>query len=386
MKSRTLTLFPATVLFAALTFTVQPAAQEQQQQKAEHRRYKVIDLGTLGGTSSFATGINNKGWVVGTANLLGDKNRHDFLWIEGRKIDLGTLGGPNSDEFANGGPNERGQVVGRAETSRRDPNMKDFCFFGTGKICRAFLWQNGVMTDLGTLGGNNSSAFDINNRGQVVGGAENKTQDSTCTTHQFQFRPFIWEKGEIQELPTFADDPDAFADGINDHGQAVGASGNCTNFATSHALLWQDGTPRDLGNLGGSMGNQAIDVNNEGQVVGFSDLPGDTTNHAFLWQNGVMTDLGTGGPSPAGLDFRSAGFGINEEGLVVGGSCNEADNNCRAGLWQNGVMTDLNTLIPAGSPLYLCFALGINDRGEIVGVAMQKRTGEFHAFLATPVR
>ncbi len=161
--------------------------------------YTVTDLGTLGGTFGLGFGINNKTWVDGFANLPGDTKQHTFLWLHGLRIDLGTLGGPNSNAFT--GPNERGEVVGGAETSTPDPNHKDLCFFGTGLICRAFLWQNGVMSDLGTLGGNNSSAFDINNRGQVVGTAENTTPDSTCTTYQFESRPLIWEKGEIRELP-----------------------------------------------------------------------------------------------------------------------------------------------------------------------------------------
>ena len=137
---------------------------------AAQTSYTVTDLGTLGGTFGVGFGINNEGWIDGAANLPGDTKGHAFLWLHGLKIDLGTLGGPTSEAFL--GPNERGRVVGRAETSTPDPNNKDFCFFGTGLIRRAFLWQNGVMTDLGTLGGNNSNSYDINNRDQVVGTAE----------------------------------------------------------------------------------------------------------------------------------------------------------------------------------------------------------------------
>jgi probable HAF family extracellular repeat protein len=374
MKSRPLMLITMTV-FAALAIPLRLAAQQQQEQNKEHHRYRVTDLGTLGGTFGFAEGINNKDWVDGYANLPGDTKQHAFLWRHGLKIDLGTLGGPNSQAFL--GPNNRGQVVGLAETSAPDPNNKNFCFFGTGLICRAFLWHNDEMTDLGTLGGNNSSAFDINNRGQVVGGAENATPDPTCTTYQFEFKPVIWEEGEVQELPTFSGDRDGLINAINDHGQAVGASGNCTNVASSHALFWQNGTPTDLRSLGGTMNNLAFDINNQGQVVGTSDLTGDTTHHAFLWQNGQMTDLGT-------LDFASAAFWINNKGQVVGVSCDITFMNCRALLWQNGVMTDLNTLTPTASPLHLYLATDINSRGEIVGLAVQKSTGKFVAFLATP--
>src|SRR6266566_2946406 len=84
----------------------------------------------------------------------------------------------------------------------------------------------------------------------------------------------------------------------------------------------------------------AGEINNRGQVVGQSDLPGDTTHHAFLWQNGVMTDLGTLPGIPGSL-----ANGINNKGQVVGFS-DDFSGNTVALLWQNGVMTDLNTLIP----------------------------------------
>jgi probable HAF family extracellular repeat protein len=165
--------------------------------------------------------------------------------------------------------------------------------------------------------------------------------------------------------------------GINQWGQATGYSGNCTT--DFHALLWQDGRVTNLGNLGGVMNNEGIDINNQGQVVGYSDLPGDTTGHAFLWERGRMHDLGT---LPG--DIGSDADGINNKGQVVGGSW-DAEGNESAYLWQDGVMTDLNTLIPADSPLYLIEATGtINDHGEIAGIALVESTGEVHAFLATP--
>ncbi len=346
--------------------------------------YTVTDLGTLGGTFGVATGINNKGWADGNANLPGDTKQHDFLWIEGLKIDLGTLGGPNSGEFAHARPNERGQVVGHAETSTPDPNGEDFCFFGTHLICLPFLWQNGVMTPLPTLGGDNGAALDINNRGQVVGVAENTTLDPACPTPTLHDLPVLWENGEIQELPTFPGDPDGYALTINDNGQAVGGSGinfTCFGFFNNsvHAVLWQNGTVTDLGNLGGTMNNLAFNINNQGQVVGESDLPGDTTTHAFLWtEDDGIQDLGT-----LPVDFSSIALGINSKGQVVGLSF-DASGNMRPFLWQNGVMTDLNTLIPAGSPLFLLAPFNINSRGQIAGCALQTSTGEIHTFLATP--
>jgi probable HAF family extracellular repeat protein len=139
-------------------------------------------------------------------------------------------------------------------------------------------------------------------------------------------------------------------------------------------LLWKGGTITDLGNLGGTINNLAVGVNNQGQIVGKSGLPGDTTFHAFLWQNGAMIDLGT---LPG--DSSSNAFNIHSKGQVVGTSC-DMDGNCRAFLWENDVMVDINTLIPAGSDLFLFEAVDVNSRGQIVGTAFQKRTGEIHPF------
>jgi probable HAF family extracellular repeat protein len=362
---------------------------------AQPSPYTVTDLGTLnGGTFSYASVVTNSGLITGHASPP-DGSLHAVLWEKGRIGDVGTPGlvrGANSEAF---GVNERGQVSGEAETSMVDPNGEDFCGFKAmgiptaGTTCVPFLWQNGVMTRLPTLGGPNGSAGTINNAGEIVGYAENTKRDPACGAPQmYQFKPVIWAKGKIQELPTFPGDLEGIALGNSDAGQVVGASGTCTAFnpnsqvylVPSHALLWRNGKVTDLGNLGGSgtfFGNFACAVNNQGQVVGQSDLRGDSTSHAFLWQNGVMTDLGTF----AG-DFASLGFGINERGLVVGASV-DANFNFRAVLWDQGKPVDLNTLIPGNSGLYLQLAESINARGEIIGFA-QTSTGETHAFLATP--
>lgn len=143
-------------------------------------------------------------------------------------------------------------------------------------------------------------------------------------------------------------------------------------------MLWQNGSVISLGSLGGTYTNVAYDINNRSQVVGVSDLPGDTTAHAFFWEKGKMTDLGT---LPG--DFFSVAFAINGKGQVVGQSCDQ-NGNCRAFVWWNGVMTDLNALVSQSSSLYLYVANDINDLGEIVGQAVDPVTGIAPAFLATP--
>jgi probable HAF family extracellular repeat protein len=381
MKSAKLMCITAIALFAALAMPLRLAAQDNRDHK--HARYSVQDLGTLGGIFSWATGINNKGWVNGFSTLPGDHNQHAVLWLKGSKIDLLTLGGPNSGAEFGGdfGPNESGEVAGpAAETSTPDPLGEDFCGYGTHLICLGFLWRNGVMMPLPTLGGNNgASTGGNNNRGEIVGEAENTTSDPTCLPPQvLQFRPVIWKGGKIEELPTFPGDPDGQATGINDHGQIVGASGSCTASA-SHALLWQKGTATNLGSLGGALYTFPLRINNQGQVVGQGNLTGDNVAHAFLWTRDTgIQDLGT---LPG--DLTSLAGGINSRGQVAGFSC-DINDNCRAFLWQNGAMTDLNTLIPPESPLYLVFAVDINSRGQIVGIALRQSTGETHAFLATP--
>jgi probable HAF family extracellular repeat protein len=382
MKSARPTFLTTVVLLVALAIPFSLDAQVHEQ-GAHKVRYVVKDLGTLGGSFAAAGGISNTGWVEGYSLLPGDSDFHVFLWHDGVMKDLGTLGGPNS--FSEYRPNDRGDAGGYSETSVLDPMGEDFCGFGTQLICLAFFWQKNTMTPQPTLGGNNGSGYGTNDWGEMAGTAENTTLEPTCAgSGQFlQYKPVIWKTGRVHELPTFPGDPVGVAYATNNRGQAVGQSGPCgvqvSLGLTSHALLWQNNKAIDLGNLGGTLNNLSQDINERGQVVGLSDLPGDATFHAFLWQHNVMTDLGT---LPG--DVHSNGESINIKGEVVGRSSDSSFNG-RAFVWQNGVMTDLNTLIPANSPLYLMNATSNNDRGQIVGSALQISTGEVHAFLATPI-
>jgi len=387
MKSILLVSIGTVSLLVVLAAPAQLAAQEQN---AVPVRYTVTDLGTLGGTFGVAYGINNAGRVGGGATLA-NGNQHSFLWTQSEGMqDLGTLGGPNS---AAGGPNSRTQLAVLSDTTTTDPFGENFCGFGTGLICLGAVWQKGVMTALPTLGGNNGAAIGINNRGRSMGYAENGTQDATCQAPQvLDYEAVIWgpQPGQIQELPPLPGDTVGFALGINDAGQVVGSSGSCANTPLvpqpvgPHAVLWDHGSPINLGSLGGQLISTAAAINNRGEVVGASDLPGDTALHSFLWTRETgMQDLGT---LPGDVNsLPGATGGINNRQQVVGWSCDSA-GNCRAYIWQNNVMTDLNSLIPPTSPLYLVIAYAINDAGEIVGQAVQKSTGDVHAFLARPVR
>ena len=389
MKSRICTWIAGISLFAALAMPAQLVAQKEQSHQAQQfRHYTVVDLGTLGGSFSLAYGINDNGQIDGSSTLPGDNVVHSFLYTHGAMTDLGTLGGANSESFAN--LNNAIQVAGAAETSVTDPNNENFCSFGTNLICLGFVWQNGIMTPLSTLGGNNGQAAAINNRGQVAGYSETAIADPNCPAPQvLQFRPTLWTAGQARALPLHPGDSEGAAFWINNQGETVGASGSCAPYdpryalplQPRHALLWRQGVPPiDLGNLGGRINNAGFAINDMEQVVGASDLPGDTVQHAFLWQKGVMTDLGT-----LTGDVVSAACAINNKGQVSGVSIDASGQNLRAFLWQNGVMVDLNTLIPPNSPLYLLHGFGINSQGQIVGFALQTSTGEIHGFLATPI-
>ena len=350
--------------------------------------YKVTDLGVPlnNGNLGCAMALNNHGWTLSMNGLMDPVSNfisakvvtgHAVINIDGLKIDLGTLGGPNS--WMNwGGINDRGEAVGMAETSVPDPDGEDFCTFGTGLTCRPFLWQNGHMSALPTLGGNNGSASDINNRGQIAGFAETAVPDSGCPPSP-TVSPVLWEEGKAQPLPTVGSDPDGVAFAINDQGQAVGYSGTCTSAI--HAVLWTSGTAFPLPDLG--TGAFAQGINDQGQIVGTVGSPDGTTQYAALWQNGAITNLGT---LPG--DFAALATGINNLGQVVGSTLDSGFNWSHGFIWQDGVMTDLNTLFPASSNLYTTMANKINERGQISGMATVlsgPHAGDIHAFLATPV-
>jgi probable HAF family extracellular repeat protein len=407
MKSTLLVSIAAVSLLAALAMPGRLAAQENSQV----RRYTVIDLGTLGGTYSQAIYVSSRSVASGEGSLA-DGRWHSILWDAHRrherseqgvlKRDLGTLGGLNSAVIY-GGPNATGQIAGVAETSDSNPNHEDFCGFSasgapwSGTTCLGFLWHHGSMTPLSTLGGYNSGAYAINDRGEVAGSAETATTDSTCPPYnpalgQYQVlrdKPVVWKNGHIRELPTYGGDPDGFAIAINDHGQVAGGSGTCSTnnvinglyLSPVHALLWDRGKVINLGSLGGKFGSQAHNMNNRGQVVGTSDLAGDAVFHGFVWsQSTGMKDV-----PPLQGDTNSVALAISDAGDVGGVSIDASFTTLRAFVVVNGVPTDLNTLIPANSPLQLQTACTINSRREIVGFAVVKSTGQTHGYLATPV-
>jgi len=355
--------------------------------------YRVAHLPSLGGTASSGNGIGNPGQVVGSSNLPGDLSAHASLWQNGSLVDLGTLGGPNSN-VAWPGVNSRGMIVGIAETDEPGGENWSCRFFfpsATGNQCLGFVWEDGVMTAIPTWpGGINGFATEVNNRGQVVGWAENGVEDPTCNAPVVrQFRGYMLDtrSGEMTELTPLPGDSTSTGNAINERGQVVGISGECSNavggFSAQHAVLWEpDGTAIDIGNLGGEAWHTPMDINEQGDVVGFGNpasVPGDAFGiHAFLWTpHGGIVNLGV-----LDGDATSQGLGINDRGQVVGLS--RGPGGDRAVLWEGGAMTDLNTLVEPSYQGTLLYAGHINDAGVITGAARDADTGEIVTFVATP--
>jgi probable HAF family extracellular repeat protein len=185
-----------------------------------------------------------------------------------------------------------------------------------------FLWQNGVMKDLGTLGGTFGNANWMNSTGEVVGQSDLAGDQAS--------HPFLWN---------------------------------------GHRLV-------DLGTLGGANGI-AYWVNDSGTVVGAADVPGSQAHHGFLWRDGTMRDLPPTGGAPC-----SNAYVVNEVGQAVGTDTNCQGNNLAAVLWEHGSAYDLNHLI-GPSPLHLVEAFYINNRGEI-GTMATLPNGDVHVVLLVP--
>src|SRR2546425_2629785 len=361
----------------------------------ESPRYTVSYLPTLGGSRNRAAGISNSGLMAGFVNRPGNATRVAALWggRNGSLDTLGTLGGPNSIVQWPGISNN-GTVVGITELADLDPLHEEWSCTAflpsvTGHICRGFVWQDSVMTALPTLGGNQGFAASVNNAGQVVGWAETPVHDPTCRTPQvLQFRAVLWDtkNGTLKQLRPLPGDSTSAATGINDKGQAVGISGDCDiavgQLSARHSVLWDNDAVINIGDLGGDAWHTPMDIDNAGDVVGFSNPRGvvgiDFNPHAFLWTKaGGIRDLRT---LPG--DDNSQGLGVNSNLQVIGVSSGAIN---RPFLWENGVMQDLNGLVGPNFPDLLIVAQHINEDGVIVGRAVLHGTNQQVPFVATPV-
>lgn len=404
-----------------------------------HVQYRVVNLGDpLGGAASQGTTDGQPGWVAGWS-VTASGTMHAELWRQGVPTDLGTLGGPSlNSAVAWPNRNQHGVVVGIAETDRVQPEYGApgrkrpewwSCYSAVflvddGHVCRGFIWRDGSMIGLPTLGGPNGFATGVNDRDQVVGWAENNTHDPTCgifdtITHQvLQFEAVMWVPDRDDghgggdggyraiELPPYPGDLDGAATAINQRGEVVGISGICDGAiggaTAQHMVVWKNGRVlRELPALGGAYWNTPMDINDRGDVAGFVGLGDDpylgAPVQAFFWSRrpfdcGGQTAPGAGGTT-CGLgalagDGDSEALGVNNRGQVVGVSFGASHPYPgHAFIWQDGRMRDLNDLVVPGSTmLTLSQAEDINDRGEITGQAYDPTTQAIVAFEAIPVR
>ena len=422
----------AVVLFHVLAVPVGLAAQDGQDHKPKHHHYKVIDTGTLGGPSSFlgfeqSRNINNRGvlaastdtatpksppfcfndcyvehttqwrngvltdlgtlsgsssgttWITDAGSiaglsqlpvidpLTGSPELEAVLWSEGEIIPLGTLGG---NESAAESVNDRKQVVGFALNSVPDQ------FSGFGTQMRGFLWQSGVMQDLGTLGGPDANAFIVNERAQVTGWSSTNSTPSTNCFFPLTIDPFLLDNGKMTDLGTLGGTC-GFPNWLNNRGEVVGQS-NLAGDSVFHPFLWRRGKMSDLGTLGGNLGT-AYSISEAEDIVGWATTSGDQAIHGFLWKRGRMSDLGV-----VKGKLCSVAYAVNAKGQIVG----ESDDDClganaHAFLWEHGSLIDLNAFPSPGSGVQLTVALSINEGGAIASLGLLPN-GDQHAFVLIP--
>ncbi len=335
--------------------------------------WTLVALGTLGGSTSFASAINDSGQVVGAAETnqveyLASTNgterqrnvTHAFVYEGGKMQDVGTLGGKNSSAAA---INDKGQIVGQAETTRGGEH--------------AFLFYLGKMQDLDDHDESYSWALAINSSGCVVGRRQNANDG----------RPpiFLYSEGGVQDpIGAFTENDNVSSDGnvaISDAGCVVGTfylAGETRAF-----LLHPEGWSEFLG-FRPSANNAAGLVVGDGAIA--PRLYG--TEHAFLYLQGRERDLGT-----LGWEYSIANA-VNSSGQVVGafGPANIRSWKIHGGdhayVYGDGRMQDLNALVGEAGLVAAGFkvlseATGINAHGQIVGTGLDLK-GHDIAFLLTP--
>jgi probable HAF family extracellular repeat protein len=372
-----------------------------------HSRYRLVDLGTLGGPDSgvtfFSQTANLHHVAIGSSDTsipnpsFGNPNpffltdglpdpyvQHSFRWKNDNLRDLGALpGGYNS---APTWINTFDTVSGASETGLTDPLM------GGVPATTPVIWRHGKVINLGTFGGFEGVSWAINDRDQAVGMATNTLSDQYPDPGLFipfgaQVRAFVWERGTMHDMGTLGG-PSAVAFQINEQGQAAGVSYTSLDpgplgIPPVNPFFWdsQHGM-KDLGSLGGVFSFESF-INNRGWVVGASSLADDPVAcangvgvpncHAFLWRPGhkKMRDLGTLGGT------YSDGLWVDDSGGVVGSSTTQGDQELRPFLWKNGHMTNLGSL--NGDPCSRAFSS--NSKGQVVGVSLSDCNVTGHAFL-----
>jgi probable HAF family extracellular repeat protein len=340
----------------------------------------LTDLEGLPGNANgtYASSINSRGQVSGGSGngaidlLTGYPQMDAVLWKHGKVANLGTLGGNASEALT---INNRDQVVGAALNTVLDPFSSGFpapqsgsfiaesyatMFFPSATQMHAVLWQNGAIKDLGTLGGPDSAASQINDRGQIAGQSYVNSIPNATTGVPTIDPFFIGEDGKMVDLGNLGGTV-SWVTGLNNRGDVIGAM-TLAGDGGFHPFLWSHGVLTDLGTLGFDCGITTA-INDAGEIVGAAC----STNALFsavLWRDRVLIDLGT-----VGADRCAEAYSINSHGQVVGesGDCGGPLPN-HGWVWENsGPVVNLNSLIVPSSQIRFGHAVFINDRGEISG-------------------
>lgn len=311
--------------------------------------FKITDLGTLGGQTSEAAGLNNEGTVVGSSVISPSEEIRAFAWLTETMVALNAPKGGVSRAYAvNGGGVAAGDVIS-----------------GDGEAATVLpaLWQSAAYMPLPTPAGLQGSARDINDAGTAAGHTLGESSNQIL----------LWDEGVLTQTIEVALGL-AQVNALNEQSQIVGS---IHDGAANSAFLWNEGAFVELGTLGGQ-NSIAYDINDAAQIVGAAATDGDLATHAFLWQDGQMVDLGTHGDV---FGAASRALGINAAGTIVGEA--QVGDEMHAVVWEDGVLIDLNSLLPAGSEWDLLrTAVSINDKGWIAGTGLIN--GFDHAFLMQP--
>jgi len=299
---------------AALLTTALSAGLASPAQAADPAPHTVRVINPIAGTGIAASGINDRGQIVGTTQVAGDNGGYPvydgFLWQHGRMTDLGRTFDPVAI-------NNRGHILGRVHH-----DQAPYLTYG--------LWKDGTITELGNLGNAFFVAQALNDRDEVVGYGD---------IANGALRGFVWRAGTFTVLAPVNGGYSSLAFAINNRGEVAGESGEADRY---HAIVWRGGQPTDLG----PAVQDAYLINNRGDVVGTRDL--NATGHALLLRHGTVVDVG------ATVNYSGA-HAINDRGVIVGDEQSGA-GTMHAFVWQHGKLTDLGE----GS------GVGVNNRGLLV--------------------
>jgi probable HAF family extracellular repeat protein len=294
----------------------------------------LADLGTLGGPDSGAYAINDLGQVVGNSSIVANGPSNGFLYSGGSMSAL--TGGTYMQAY---GISNSGTIVGSMFVTTQDDSYR-----------HAYTLSGGTVTDLGTLPyGDGSVGIAINSQGMVVGaaasvfnGAPNRPED-----------PFVFQNGVMTGLGNLGG-PWGAALSVNELGQVAGylgvdsLPGDPGELYPTAAFLYANGQMHVIGGTSPQWSSRASDVNNLGQVVG-SFRPSPGADHAFLYENGVLTDLNILIDPASGWTITDAAA-INDLQQI-------AAQACRAGVCQ-AVTLDLVSAVPE-PPVVALLAAGL---------------------------